>query len=307
MGMTIAVLVLPLQCFLCFLFRKAHSQVTFDCVKLLYCHETLSSFDPNHTDIPYLDTYCILMCSFEERWSFVWFFTCLNVFDIHKLLLIKESYWISCRGNTSERFHQVCVYVFVTKVAVDMSGPPSPTCQSVEMDVHLSQSELFSPSYLSLPDSSGPVRESPSSVRAHTHTWTHIKDYYSPPVSSSVPLVCAATGEQNVWHQYFRFLGCVWLGSSGRWSMSRGAPANMDFLWQPLQSTCRPRRRQHDPSPQYLQVLTCSRPDAPVEEEKGLDAASSNLSLLHTLTKCSAQPCCNWPKRLHYEQQLSEN
>lgn len=28
MGMTIAVLVFPLQCFLCFLFRKAHSQVS---------------------------------------------------------------------------------------------------------------------------------------------------------------------------------------------------------------------------------------------------------------------------------------
>lgn len=28
-GMTVAVLVFPLQCFLCFLFRKAHSQVTF--------------------------------------------------------------------------------------------------------------------------------------------------------------------------------------------------------------------------------------------------------------------------------------
>lgn len=26
-GMTVAVLVFPLQCFLCFLFRKAHSQV----------------------------------------------------------------------------------------------------------------------------------------------------------------------------------------------------------------------------------------------------------------------------------------
>ncbi|XP_058477572.1 polycystin-1 isoform X2 [Solea solea] len=30
MGMTVAVLVFPLQCFLCFLFRKAHSQVTVD-------------------------------------------------------------------------------------------------------------------------------------------------------------------------------------------------------------------------------------------------------------------------------------
>ena len=99
--------------------------------------------------------------------------TCLDVFDIYKSFLLKDYDWISYRGNTSEHFHQVCVYVFVTQVVVDTSGPPSPTCQSVEMDVHLSQSELFSPSCLSFPDSSGPVRDSPSSVRAHTHTPEH--------------------------------------------------------------------------------------------------------------------------------------
>lgn len=67
---------------------------------------------------------------------------------------------------------QVCVYVCVcvTQVPVDMSVPPSPVCHSVEMDVYLGQSELSGPSFLSLPDSSGPVRDSPSSVRAHTHT-----------------------------------------------------------------------------------------------------------------------------------------
>ncbi|XP_029311858.1 polycystin-1 [Cottoperca gobio] len=74
-GMTVAVLVFPLQCFLCFLFKKTHSQVT-----------------------------------------------------------------------------------------VDMSLPPSPVCHSVEMDVYLGQSDLSGPSFLSLPDSSGPVRDSPSSL-----------------------------------------------------------------------------------------------------------------------------------------------
>ncbi|XP_049915502.1 polycystin-1 isoform X2 [Epinephelus moara] len=74
-GMTVALLVFPLQCLLCFLFRKARSQVT-----------------------------------------------------------------------------------------VDMSVPPSPVCHSVEMDVYLGQSEFSGPSFLSLPDSSGPVRDSPSSL-----------------------------------------------------------------------------------------------------------------------------------------------
>lgn len=64
-GMTVAVLVFPLQCFLCFLFRKAHSQVTYDNVKLRYSHEmlkeTLSSFDLNQLDMIYFD---VLMCSF---------------------------------------------------------------------------------------------------------------------------------------------------------------------------------------------------------------------------------------------------
>lgn len=55
---------------------------------------------------------------------------------------------------------------------MDMSAPSSLICHSVEMDVHLSQSELSAPSFLSLPDSSGPVRDSPSSVSAHTHTHT---------------------------------------------------------------------------------------------------------------------------------------
>lgn len=63
---------------------------------------------------------------------------------------------------------QAAVYVCGMQVTMDMSVPPSPVCHSVEMDVHLGQSELSGPSFLSLPDSSGPVRDSPSSVRAHT-------------------------------------------------------------------------------------------------------------------------------------------
>lgn len=63
-GMTVAVLVFPLQCFLCFLFRKAHSQVSYDNVNVHYFHEmkeTLSSFDLNQLDMIYFD---VLMCSF---------------------------------------------------------------------------------------------------------------------------------------------------------------------------------------------------------------------------------------------------
>ena len=56
---------------------------------------------------------------------------------------------------------------------MDMSVPPSPMCHSVEMDVFLGQSGLSGPSFLSLPDSSGPVRDSPSSVRAHACTHTN--------------------------------------------------------------------------------------------------------------------------------------
>uniref|UniRef100_UPI003AAB6BD9 polycystin-1 n=1 Tax=Centroberyx gerrardi TaxID=166262 RepID=UPI003AAB6BD9 len=74
-GMTVAALVFPLQCLLCSLFRKAHSQVT-----------------------------------------------------------------------------------------VDVSVPPSPVCHSVEMDVYLGQSDLSGPSFLARPDSSGPERDSPSSL-----------------------------------------------------------------------------------------------------------------------------------------------
>ena len=79
--------------------------------------------------------------------------------------------YLSVHSKTLRR--HVCVQMCVTQVAVDMSVPPSPVCHSVEMDVYLGQSGLSSPSFLSLPDSSGPVRDSPSSVRAHAHAHTH--------------------------------------------------------------------------------------------------------------------------------------
>lgn len=37
-GMTVAVLVFPLQCFLCFLFRKAHSRVIKNSINFLFIY-----------------------------------------------------------------------------------------------------------------------------------------------------------------------------------------------------------------------------------------------------------------------------
>ncbi|XP_028975896.2 polycystin-1 [Esox lucius] len=54
-----------------------------------------------------------------------------------------------------------------SQVAVDMSGPPSPVCQSVEMDVDLGQSDISCSSFLSLPGghvTSGLDRDTPSSL-----------------------------------------------------------------------------------------------------------------------------------------------
>ncbi|XP_055006463.1 LOW QUALITY PROTEIN: polycystin-1 [Boleophthalmus pectinirostris] len=48
-------------------------------------------------------------------------------------------------------------------VSMELSVPPSPLCHSVEMDVCLDQSRLSGPSFMSLPDSSAPIRDSPSS------------------------------------------------------------------------------------------------------------------------------------------------
>ncbi|XP_061564100.1 polycystin-1 [Cololabis saira] len=89
-GMAIAILVFPLQCFLCFLFRKAQSQVT-----------------------------------------------------------------------------------------VDVSVPPSPVCHYVEMDYHLSRSESSGPSSLSASDSSGLVRESPSSLLESKALDSSILDFWA--------------------------------------------------------------------------------------------------------------------------------
>ncbi|KAM6951025.1 polycystin-1 [Aplochiton taeniatus] len=50
------------------------------------------------------------------------------------------------------------------QVAVDILVPPSPVCQSVELDVCLGQSKLSCPPFLSLPDSSGIDGDSPSSL-----------------------------------------------------------------------------------------------------------------------------------------------
>ncbi|XP_067432834.1 polycystin-1 [Thunnus thynnus] len=106
-GMTVAVLVFPLQCFLCFLFRKAHSQ---------------------------------------------------------------ES--------------------------VDMSVPPSPVCHSVEMDVYLGQSELSGPSFLSLPDSSSPGRDSPSSLLESKAFDSSILDFWA--ASGLAPQTDGACQEECV-------------------------------------------------------------------------------------------------------------
>lgn len=65
--------------------------------------------------------------------------------------------------------HSLCVF----QVVVDMSVPPSPVCQSVEMGVHLGQSDLSCSSFLSLPGGPDPLGlggDTPSSVRVQTLT-----------------------------------------------------------------------------------------------------------------------------------------
>ncbi|XP_032358090.1 polycystin-1 [Etheostoma spectabile] len=106
-GMSVAVLVFPLQCFLCFLFRKAHSQVT-----------------------------------------------------------------------------------------LDTSVPPSPVCHSVEMDVYLGQSGLSGPSFLSLPDSSNLVQDSPSSLLESKGLDSSILDFWA--ASGLVPRTGGAFQEEGI-------------------------------------------------------------------------------------------------------------
>ncbi|KAG7226594.1 hypothetical protein INR49_003751, partial [Caranx melampygus] len=66
-----------------------------------------------------------------------------------------------------------------SKVTVDLSVPPSPVCHSVEMDVYLGQSELSGPSFLSLPDSSSHVRDSPSSLLESKAFNSSILDFWA--------------------------------------------------------------------------------------------------------------------------------
>lgn len=68
----------------------------------------------------------------------------------------------------------VCVYMCVTQVTVDTSSSASPVCHSVEMDVHIGHSDLSGACFLSLPDSSEPIRESHSSVSTQILTYTHL-------------------------------------------------------------------------------------------------------------------------------------
>lgn len=85
-----------------------------------------------------------------------------------------------------------CVFIVsLTQVSVDVSVPNSPICHSVEMDVHLSQSELSCPSFLSFPDSYGPVRDSPSSVRIQLNMHKCL------PVNAS--LISCSSGLYSYW------------------------------------------------------------------------------------------------------------
>ncbi|KAE8284545.1 Polycystin-1 [Larimichthys crocea] len=163
-GMTVALLVFPIQCLLCFLFRKAHSQVT-----------------------------------------------------------------------------------------MDVSVPPSPVCHSVEMDVHLGQSELSGPSFLSLPDSSGPVRESPSSLLESKAFDSSILDFWA--ASGLAPQIDGAYQEGGV---------RTWPSCDSLLNLSAG-----------------PYLTKTTPSPHRLQGFTCSWPNTAAEEKKGPDAAPPGLTLLY--------------------------
>lgn len=191
--------------------------------------------------------------------------------------------------------------VCVTQVIVDMSVPPSPICHSVEMDVQLSQSELSSRSLMSPPDSSAPIRDSPSSVRTHNHILTYAKNICPPPLWSCFPLLLLVTGEQNVWLQYFGFLGCIWLGSPDWWSISRGRQTVMAVLQQPRQPTGRGRLQLCQSRPQHRQVFPCSWPNAPAEEEKGPDAAPFGLVIFYWFNGYTR------PKDLHHKCYLCES
>lgn len=61
-----------------------------------------------------------------------------------------------------------------TQVTIDPSTSASPVCHSVEMEVHIGHSDLCGAAFLSLPDSSEPIRGSHSSVSTQILTYTHL-------------------------------------------------------------------------------------------------------------------------------------
>ncbi|KAM9832468.1 polycystin-1 [Neosynchiropus ocellatus] len=71
-------------------------------------------------------------------------------------------------------FRKVC-----SKVITDKSAPSSPLCHSVEMDIHLGQSQFSGPSFLSLPDSSAGHRDTPSSTLESKAVNSSILDFWT--------------------------------------------------------------------------------------------------------------------------------
>ncbi|KAM6897519.1 polycystin-1 [Xenentodon cancila] len=82
------------------------------------------------------------------------------------------------------------------QVTVDVSVPPSPICHYVEMDYHLSRSKSSGPSFLSGSESSGLVRESPSSLLESKALDSSILDFWA--ASGLVPQTDGAHLEEAV-------------------------------------------------------------------------------------------------------------
>ncbi|KAK9530722.1 hypothetical protein VZT92_012210 [Zoarces viviparus] len=78
-----------------------------------------------------------------------------------------------------------------SQVTVDTSVPPSPVCHSVEMDVYLGQS-----SFLSLSHSSGPARDSPSSLLESKAFDSSILDFWA--ASGLAPQTDEACQEEGI-------------------------------------------------------------------------------------------------------------
>ncbi|KAA8581072.1 hypothetical protein FQN60_002653 [Etheostoma spectabile] len=83
-----------------------------------------------------------------------------------------------------------------SQVTLDTSVPPSPVCHSVEMDVYLGQSGLSGPSFLSLPDSSNLVQDSPSSLLESKGLDSSILDFWA--ASGLVPRTGGAFQEEGI-------------------------------------------------------------------------------------------------------------